>query len=93
VDFFRDLANDCYIASDNAYPLSNKILVPFKANQIAGDQQGRLQLLSVTALNPSGNGISKNDTEVSNHEKENDMQSCNIEPVHSSHHTVTQFHR
>jgi hypothetical protein len=21
------------------------------------------------------------------------MQSCNIEPVHSSHHTVTQFHR
>jgi hypothetical protein len=37
-DWIRELANDCYIASDNAYPLSNKILVPFKANQIAGDQ-------------------------------------------------------
>jgi hypothetical protein len=38
VDFIQDLANDCYIASDNAYPLFNKILVPFKANQIGGDQ-------------------------------------------------------
>jgi hypothetical protein len=39
VDFIQDLPNNCYIASDNAYPsLSNKILVPFKANQIAGDQ-------------------------------------------------------
>jgi hypothetical protein len=37
-DWIQDLANDCYIASYNAYPLSNKILVPFKANQIGGDQ-------------------------------------------------------
>jgi hypothetical protein len=37
--WIRDLANDCYIASNNAYPLSNKILIPFtiKWNQIAGD--------------------------------------------------------
>jgi hypothetical protein len=38
VDFIRDLANDCYIASGSAYSLLNKVLVPFKANQIGGDQ-------------------------------------------------------
>jgi hypothetical protein len=37
-DWIQDIANDCYIGCDNAYPLFNKILVPFKANQIAGDQ-------------------------------------------------------
>jgi hypothetical protein len=37
VDFIRDLANDCCIASDNAHPLSKKILISFKANQIAGN--------------------------------------------------------
>jgi hypothetical protein len=38
VDWIRDLANNCYIASNNAYPLSNNVLVPFEANQIGGDQ-------------------------------------------------------
>jgi hypothetical protein len=33
-----NLANECDIASNNAYPLSNKILISFRANQIGGDQ-------------------------------------------------------
>jgi hypothetical protein len=34
-DWIRDLANDCYIASDNAYPLLNKILDPSRQIKLA----------------------------------------------------------
>jgi hypothetical protein len=38
-NWIRDLSDNCYIAPcDNAYPLSNKILVTFNRNQIGGDQ-------------------------------------------------------
>ena len=38
VRWIWQLADDYYVTSDNAYLLSNKMLIPFKGNQIGGDE-------------------------------------------------------